>query len=49
VARSPLPNHEVPAYRIYVIGMGNAPEERRAMGSRIEVSLLKNEFEQAAK
>jgi outer membrane protein OmpA-like peptidoglycan-associated protein len=42
-------NHEVPAYRIYVIGMGNAPEENRAMGTRIEVSLLKNEFEQAAK
>jgi outer membrane protein OmpA-like peptidoglycan-associated protein len=42
-------NHDVPAYRIYVIGMGNAPEEKRAMGSRIEVSLLKNEFEQAAK
>jgi len=42
-------NHEVPSYRIYVIGMGNAPEEKRAMGTRIEVSLLKNEFEQAAK
>jgi outer membrane protein OmpA-like peptidoglycan-associated protein len=42
-------NHEVPAYRIYVIGMGNAPEEKRTVGTRIEVSLLKNEFEQAAK
>ena len=42
-------NHEVPAYRIYVIGMGSSPEEKRAVGTRIEVSVLKNEFEQAAK
>jgi outer membrane protein OmpA-like peptidoglycan-associated protein len=42
-------NHEVPAYRIYVVGMGNATEEKRTVGTRIEVSLLKNEFEQAAK
>jgi outer membrane protein OmpA-like peptidoglycan-associated protein len=42
-------NHDVPAYRIYVIGMGNAPQEKRAVGTRIEVSLLKSEFEQAAK
>jgi outer membrane protein OmpA-like peptidoglycan-associated protein len=42
-------NHEVPAYRIFVIGLGNTPEEKRTVGTRIEVSLLKNEFEQAAK
>jgi outer membrane protein OmpA-like peptidoglycan-associated protein len=42
-------NHDVPAYRIYVVGMGNASQEKRAVGTRIEVSLLKNEFEQAAK
>jgi outer membrane protein OmpA-like peptidoglycan-associated protein len=42
-------NHEVPAYRIYVVGMGNAAEAKRTVGTRIEVSLLKNEFEQAAK
>jgi len=42
-------NHEVPAYRIYVIGMGNAPEEKRTVGTRIEVSLLKNGLEQTAK
>jgi outer membrane protein OmpA-like peptidoglycan-associated protein len=42
-------NHEVPAYRIYVIGMGNATEEKRAVGTRIEVSLLKNDLEQTAK
>jgi outer membrane protein OmpA-like peptidoglycan-associated protein len=42
-------NHDVPAYRIYVIGMGGSPEEKRAVGTRIEVSVLKNDFEQAAK
>jgi outer membrane protein OmpA-like peptidoglycan-associated protein len=42
-------NQEVPAYRIYVIGMGNAAEEKHTVGSRIEVSLLKNEAEQTAK
>jgi outer membrane protein OmpA-like peptidoglycan-associated protein len=42
-------NQEVPAYRIYVIGMGNAAEEKHSVGSRIEVSLLKNEAEQTAK
>jgi len=42
-------NHEVPAYRIFVIGLGNTPEEKRTVGTRIEVILLKNEFEQAAK
>jgi outer membrane protein OmpA-like peptidoglycan-associated protein len=42
-------NHEVPAYRIYVIGMGNAPEAKRTVGTRIEVSLLKNDLEQTAK
>ncbi len=42
-------NHEVPAYRIYVIGMGNASEEKHTVGSRIEVSLLKNDLEQTGK
>jgi outer membrane protein OmpA-like peptidoglycan-associated protein len=37
-------NHEIPAYRIYVIGMSNA-----AGGTRVEVSVLKNEIEQTAK
>jgi len=41
-------NHEVPAYRIYVIGRGNAPEEKHTVGTRIEVSLLKNDLEQTA-
>jgi outer membrane protein OmpA-like peptidoglycan-associated protein len=42
-------NHEVPAYRIYVIGMGNASEEKHTVGTRIEVSLLKSDLEQTAK
>ena len=42
-------NQEVPAYRIYVIGMGNAAEEKHTVGTRIEVSLLKNDLEQTAK
>ncbi|MFZ0951889.1 MAG: OmpA family protein [Candidatus Sulfotelmatobacter sp.] len=42
-------NQEVPAYRIYVIGMGNAAEEKHTAGTRIEVSLLKNDLEQTAK
>jgi outer membrane protein OmpA-like peptidoglycan-associated protein len=42
-------NQEVPAYRIYVVGMGNAAEEKHTVGSRIEVSVLKNDVEQTAK
>jgi outer membrane protein OmpA-like peptidoglycan-associated protein len=42
-------NHEVPAYRIYVIGMGNASQEKHTVGTRIEVSLLKSDIEQTAK
>jgi outer membrane protein OmpA-like peptidoglycan-associated protein len=34
-------NYEIPAYRIYVIGMGNAPVAQGAKGTRVEVSLLK--------
>jgi len=42
-------NQEVPSYRIYVIGMGSADEEKHAVGTRIEVSLLKNDLQQTAK
>jgi outer membrane protein OmpA-like peptidoglycan-associated protein len=42
-------NHEVPAYRIYVIGMGNARVAKRTSGTRVEISLLKNDLEQTAK
>jgi outer membrane protein OmpA-like peptidoglycan-associated protein len=51
-------NHEIPVYRIYVLGMGNAPvptsadeqgaKPKRMSGGRVEVSLLKNDLEQLA-
>jgi outer membrane protein OmpA-like peptidoglycan-associated protein len=42
-------NHEVPAYRIYVIGMGSVPDAKRISGTRIEISLLKNDLERPTK
>jgi outer membrane protein OmpA-like peptidoglycan-associated protein len=55
VVRYLVLTHEIPAYRIYVLGMGNAPvtgkEESAAKhtsGSRIEVSVLKNDLDQLA-
>jgi len=42
-------NHEIPAYRICVIGMGNASVATRTSGTRIEISVLKNGLEQTAK
>ena len=56
VVRYLVLNHEIPVYRIYVVGMGNAPlptsEEganaKRITGRRVEVSLLKNDLEQLA-
>ncbi|MGA8438268.1 MAG: OmpA family protein [Candidatus Sulfotelmatobacter sp.] len=36
-------NHEIPAYRIYVIGMGNASVAKSTSGTHVEVSLLKND------
>jgi len=56
VVRYLVLNHEIPVYRIYVVGMGNAPiastEEakttKRTSGGRVEVSLLKNDLEQLA-
>jgi outer membrane protein OmpA-like peptidoglycan-associated protein len=43
-------NHDIPIYRIYTVGMGNAPvpasaegeKPRRTTGGRVEVSVLKN-------
>lgn len=49
VVRYLVLNHEIPAYRIYVIGMGNAPIAKRMRGTRVEISLLKNDLEQTAK
>src|ERR1035441_76800 len=51
-------NHDIPIYRIYLVGMGNAPvpatssegeaKPKRMAGGRVEVSLLKNDLEQLA-
>jgi len=53
VVRYLVLNHEIPAYRIYAMGMGNAPataEEastgKRTSRNRIEVSVLKNSVDQ---
>ncbi|HVP42683.1 MAG TPA: OmpA family protein [Terriglobales bacterium] len=43
-------NHDIPVYRIYTLGMGNAPvpagtgsaQVRRTLGGRVEVAVLKN-------
>jgi outer membrane protein OmpA-like peptidoglycan-associated protein len=48
VVRYLVLNHNVPVYRIYTVGMGNAPLQsedgkmKRARGGRVEISLLKN-------
>ena len=55
VVRYLVLNHDVPVYRIYLVGMGNAPVQsatageakpKRTTGGRVEVSLLKNNLEQ---
>jgi outer membrane protein OmpA-like peptidoglycan-associated protein len=57
VVRYLVLNHEIPVYRIYVVGMGNAPVQRasssedktahRTSGGRVEISLLlKNDIDQ---
>jgi len=57
VVRYLVLNHDVPVYRIYVVGMGNAPvpnasedktTAKRTSGGRVEISLLKNDLEQLA-
>jgi outer membrane protein OmpA-like peptidoglycan-associated protein len=48
VVRYLVLNHEIPAYRIYVLAMGNASAGPHTGGLRVEVSLLKNEAEQTA-
>jgi len=48
VVRYLVLNHDVPVYRIYTVGMGNAPIQaedgkmHRQKGGRVEISLLKN-------
>ena len=54
VVRYLVLNHEIPVYRIYLVGMGNAPtpssddtaKSKRVSGGRVEISLLKNDLEQ---
>jgi len=57
VVRYLVENHDVPVYRIYVVGMGNAPlastdtdakTTKHTSGGRVEISLLKNNLEQLA-
>lgn len=48
VVRYLVLNHDVPVYRIYTVGMGNAPIQaedgkmHRSRGGRVEISLLQN-------
>lgn len=47
VVRYLVLTHNIPVYRIYTLGMGNAPtpdEGARRHGARVEVSLLKNDL-----
>ena len=53
VVRYLVLTHDIPVYRIYLVGMGNAPaptddasKTKRVSGGRVEVSLLKNDLEQ---
>ncbi len=54
VVRYMVLNHEIPVYRIYLVGMGNAPvagadqeaKSKHMSGGRVEISLLKNDLEQ---
>jgi hypothetical protein len=53
VVRYMVLNNEIPVYRIYLVGMGNAPvtvdedgKTKHISGGRVEVSLLKNDLEQ---
>ena len=44
VVRYLVLNKEIPAYRIYVIGMGNPPSAKSTSGTRVEISLLTNDL-----
>ena len=54
VVRYLVLTHDIPVYRIYLVGMGNAPVSsdeaskttKRINGGRVEISLLKNDLEQ---
>jgi outer membrane protein OmpA-like peptidoglycan-associated protein len=55
VVRYLVLTHDIPVYRIYLVGMGNAPlpseegattKSKSINGGRVEISLLKNDLEQ---
>ena len=53
VVRYLVLNHEIPVYRIYVVGMGNAPlttpdgeKVKRGSGGTVEIAVLRNDTEQ---
>jgi outer membrane protein OmpA-like peptidoglycan-associated protein len=56
VVRYLVLTHEIPVYRIYLVGMGNAPaptastddttKSKHINGGRVEISVLKNDLEQ---
>ena len=55
VARYLVLNHEIPAYRIYAVGMGNAPvigegetTAKRSSRNRVEINVLRNGLDQTA-
>ena len=53
VVRYLVLNHEIPVYRIFVLGMGNAPVQdangkKTTRGGHVEVTLLKNGVDQLA-
>jgi len=53
VVRYLVLNHQIPVYRIYVVGMGNAPGAsgtmtKPASGGRVEVSVMKNDLAASA-
>lgn len=50
VVRYLVLTHNIPVYRIYTLGMGNAPaaaDDTTKHGARVEVSLLKNDLQTA--
>jgi outer membrane protein OmpA-like peptidoglycan-associated protein len=49
VVRYLVLNHEIPAYRISVIGLGSTAASKGASRTRVEVHVLKNDIEQLAK
>ncbi|HEY6337869.1 MAG TPA: OmpA family protein [Candidatus Sulfotelmatobacter sp.] len=49
VVRYLVENQEIPAYRIYALGLGNVSGEKHMTGTRVEVSVMKNDLAETAK